>query len=175
MISLIWKRKFCSKSRSMITVNLDFTDLKTFQSPESPVLPILPKKNRHATSSRVFSYSFKPNRWDYGWLQSSLEFKDKLQRCMHSKFTKKKCAAALENQTTFKARNTIMSLYFQKSLWIVYANRNLADFKVESCSKTVFVHIRPSNMRVNVLFWLRWFQWFAFWEKSWRDDFSEQW
>ena len=28
----------------MITVNLDFTDLKTFQSPESPVLPILPKK-----------------------------------------------------------------------------------------------------------------------------------
>ena len=71
---------------------------------------------------------------------------------MHSKFTKKKCAAALENQTMFKARNTIMSLYFQKSLWIVYANRNLADFKVESCSKTVFVHIRPSNMRVNVLF-----------------------
>ena len=45
MISLIWKRKFCSKSRKMITVNLDFSDLKIFQSPESPVLPILPKKS----------------------------------------------------------------------------------------------------------------------------------
>ena len=180
----------------MIRVSHDFTVLKTFQSAESPVLPILPKIFSTRLRRVFFSNSFKPNAWEYRWLQKSIEFNGKHQRSVHSKFAKKKCAVAswIRRHSCLKTLLRVRISRNRCELW--YSNLNLAKFDAESSSKTVFVYIRPSNEPVNVLFWPRWFQCFLFWEKSWKrwfqwamirvfqklsapigdfDDFSEPW
>ena len=143
-----------------------------------------------------FSNSFKPNAWEYRWLQKSIEFNGKHQRSVHSKFAKKKCAVAswIRRHSCLKTLLWVRISRNRCELW--YSNLNLAKFDAESSWKTVFVYIRPSNEPVNVLFWPRWFQCFLFWEKSWKrwfqwamirvfqklsapiddfDDFSEPW
>ena len=75
----------------MIRVSHDFTVLKTFPSPESPVLPILPKKFATRLRRVFFFKFFQVKCIGIRWLQKALEFNGKPQRSAHSKFAKKKC------------------------------------------------------------------------------------